>query len=306
MALRDLEKVLSTNERERLNRAGVSIRSINQFYSQAHADIAGYIRRELETLAGRGLSPAIAMRILRLSTLMDFIEQRVAQLNVQVARELGGASTSLRDLIDRQVIREARALGISPDDFGTPDVSVLDRHLRDAVRLIRMWNSRIRSDVLHELRNGFIRGEGYDEIAKRVATRTKGVPPVARARSHALANTRYAVVRAANAGREESYKQAEERGVDVRKMWWAAIDSCCSDCAKLHGTIVDQSDDFPWRDLDLRITPYREELPHPPAHPNCRCRIIPITADILNVTDLNQVRYDRDQRLQQLRRSKAI
>ena len=89
------------------------------------------------------------------------------------------------------------------------------------------------------------------------------------------------VIRAANAGAEESYRQ----GGISRKVWMAALGDACPFCTELDGKTVEIGTNF----IDLNesftvgegeesqtMTASYEAVGYPPAHPHCRCAIGPV------------------------------
>lgn len=63
------------------------------------------------------------------------------------------------------------------------------------------------------------------------------------------------------------YREARDSGINVKKSWEAEAD-CCDDCdANATEGAIDLDDDFPSGD------------DAPPAHPNCRCAIVPEVVD---------------------------
>lgn len=67
---------------------------------------------------------------------------------------------------------------------------------------------------------------------------------------------------------------AEQASVKIEKVWTANFSQPtppCAHCVKLHGTVVGIEDEFP---VPKGLKPYTD-LNGPPAHPNCRCRLIP-------------------------------
>lgn len=305
-ALDDLLRVIPVHEKERLQLASLAQRELLEFYATAHADILKYFEGLFPTTDGiqGALSPAEYFEASRMSALSKFIEARAATLNTAVAHAMANAADNIRDLVITQVAKEAKALGLDPPIFGTPDPRLLERTIDDAVSRIKEWNKQWSPDMLRNIREGLLRGESYRELAAR-ATSTKKIAQgkssaVARARAHMLANIRFSVVAASNQARQQSYEGAQKEGIKVQKMWWSAIGSCCFSCAKLHGTIVDMDKDFPWKSIGIKLKPYKGELAHPPLHPNCRCRIIPVTLEIFDAIDMDQIKITKTNRLETL------
>lgn len=304
-ALDDLLKVIPSHERERLKLASVAQKQLLEFYAQAHKDILRYFEEHFPSSGPKdALSPAQYFDAARLNHLLSFVEARASILNTAVAHALEVAANDIRAIVVAQIAKEASALAIPEKSFGAPDVSIIEKKIDDAVSRIQSWNGRWSADLQNQLKTGILRGESYREISNRVGavsrTNSGESTAVAKARAHMLANVRYAVVNASNAARQEAYQGAIDEGTKVQKLWWANIENCCISCAKLHGQIVDMDKDFRWKRLGLRITPFEERLPHPPLHPNCRCRILPVTVDVLADIDTDKLKVERTDRLEVL------
>ena len=123
------------------------------------------------------------------------------------------------------------------------------------------WNKK---KISTEVTDGILRGEPV----KKVAARIKGVTEMdSRA---ALRAARTAVTGAQNSGRQESYNNAAENGIRVRKRWIAAKDTRTREShALLDGQIVDFDKPFQSAYGDIRYPA------DPTAHAgdiwNCRC-----------------------------------
>ena len=94
-------------------------------------------------------------------------------------------------------------------------------------------------------------------------------------------------IRSSNAGAVASYANA---GIE-EKQWYTAQDGLvCGFCAEMHGKVVGTSEVF-WNIGDV-MTVERQDKPPvsmtlgyenvaaPPLHPNCRCTILPVVAEI--------------------------
>ncbi|MBP3521970.1 MAG: hypothetical protein J6M56_00145 [Clostridia bacterium] len=109
--------------------------------------------------------------------------------------------------------------------FGLYDEDAVKRLLRDEPDLLppsrviieedERWNMKA---IARQIEAGIVTGEGIEEIAKRlqrVATMNAN-----QARTHA----RTAMTGAQNAGRMESYRRAEEMGIEMEREWIATFD----------------------------------------------------------------------------------
>jgi hypothetical protein len=303
VAFADLLKVLPKHERDRLLQANQLQSDLLRTYVDVHSSIAAELLRFIRSLYDpQGKLTTNTVDAARSAAILRFINERVSVLDHAVGAALSATTQPLGDLVQKQLGRELRVL-----DLGLPgpvDYRVIEDTLADAASRIQSWNRQLAPDTLNALRLGLIRGESYRDLAARVG----GVQslPTARAKAHMLANVRYSVVHAANAARQDSYStSASEANIKVQKMWWSNIADCCINCARMHGTIVDMDQEFPWKGLHLTITPFGEVLWHPPLHPNCRCRILPITIDVLKTVDLPGIRRERSARIDHLKTMKA-
>ncbi|MET3482365.1 phage portal protein [Methylobacterium sp. 1973] len=81
----------------------------------------------------------------------------------------------------------------------------------------------------------------------------------------------YEVASANGAASLESYRKAVEDGIAVRKAWWAE-EGCCAVCqANADAGAIDLEDAFPSGDDAT------------PAHPSCRCVVVPVVAEDVSV-----------------------
>jgi hypothetical protein len=210
---------------------------------------------------------------------------RIEQLDTRVAVRI---ATIL------PAVRSSSLVELRANPYALPQIqpALIETHLSAALDRIQYWNSRIQPEILTALRGGVISGQSFEDIADRLRAPD-------RAKAHALTNVRYALGTAYNAVRLDAYANSS---VQTAKMWWSSIDSCCTDCAKLHGTVVPLSEHFPWEQLNTKAVPHGLTLLHPPIHPNCRCRILPATSDLLQAQDIEQIARDRVHRLRELAR----
>lgn len=79
------------------------------------------------------------------------------------------------------------------------------------------WNSK---QITRQITQGIIQGESLNQIADRLAKVTSSQD-----RNSMLTHARTLMTGAQNAGRLESYRQAEKLGIDMEKEWMATLDS---------------------------------------------------------------------------------
>ena len=64
---------------------------------------------------------------------------------------------------------------------------------------------------------------------------------------------------------------------DTKKMWVTTSSVPCSYCKRLSGTVIGWTEEFSKTFEGLKpIKVYKNELYHPPLHPNCRCVLFPV------------------------------
>jgi Phage Mu protein F like protein len=111
------------------------------------------------------------------------------------------------------------------------------------------------------VKQGFLLGETNEEIAKQLP----GVGQVAVTRNRAIART---AVMDMSQRAHEAFWDAQDEGIIQRWVFDATFDfRVCMQCA-------------PW---DGKEVTERSRLPQPPIHPNCRCRVLPVTATELEL-----------------------
>lgn len=130
----------------------------------------------------------------------------------------------------------------------------------DGVAFIKSVNETTRDKLKETLKDGLIKEESIDDLAKRVESvydQAKGFRSEAIARTEVLRSTNFATLQA--------FRQSD---VVVAKEWLTAQDERVDDlCAGLDGKTVSLDGNFKEGEFTEK---------HPPLHPNCRCTIIPV------------------------------
>ena len=127
------------------------------------------------------------------------------------------------------------------------------------------WNKQ---KITSEVTQGIIQGESIGKISKRMQN------VVGMEERSAMRNARTATNGARNAGKEESFKDAEELGIEVLQMWVASVDDRTRyEHRQLDGQTVKTDEKF-------KVDGYEIAYPcDPTAEPflvyNCRCTVIP-------------------------------
>jgi SPP1 gp7 family putative phage head morphogenesis protein len=165
----------------------------------------------------------------------------------------------LKDIIKEQGKDTLRYLGIANDiDITNKRVS---RFLKEkAGKTINGINETTLDKLRETLAEGVDNGEGTDQLS----TRVRQVFDLAVGyRAEMIARTE--VIHASNFATLEGYKQS---GVVQAKEWLTAFDErTCPVCEEMNGKQVKLGSNFD--------TEFGEEQ-YPPAHPSCRCTLIPV------------------------------
>ncbi len=305
MPLSKLVKTLSSNERQRLESASRSQAKLLSLYKTVHKDITGLFQVLFTTPSGHQLRVPDILNLIRSIPLRGQLDARIELLNREVSSSLLSDGPALMQLINSQTRRELVASDLGLENYTALDPRVLEVQFIDAIRRIQAWNYHLRPELIRDLVTATTSGHTTAQLARMVQqsiVRNGYTPPIARARAHMLANSRYAVVQAANAAREQTYLNIQvATGVEMRKMWLASITTCCRSCALLHGQISNVGTRFIWDNLGLSVLPHTGILNHPPLHPNCRCRIVLIPPNFLSSRDISALAEQRTRRLNQFR-----
>ena len=160
-------------------------------------------------------------------------------------------------------------------DFSLYDKATVERLLRDNPNILPFkkldkmkdarWNFK---NMKSQITQGLLAGDSIPKIAQRLAS----VVPN-RNEKQMILHARTAMTAAQNGGRMERYKEAQELGINFKKVWLATLDDRTRDeHAELDGQAVDPDEDF-------EVDGYRIAYPGDPhADPamvyNCRCTLI--------------------------------
>lgn len=172
----------------------------------------------------------------------------------ELIRELADQS---REAI-RGVIQRAFEDGMHP--------RVAARHIRDIIGLTERQALAI-DNLRRKLKEDGLPMKRIEEITERYARRFQ--------RERALSIARTETIRAANAGQQLLWQQAQQQGlVDAIRTYreWIVTpdDKLCEYCLKLDGVRVGLNEPF---NTDFGL------IMHPPMHPNCRCAVALHTKD---------------------------
>lgn len=101
-------------------------------------------------------------------------------------------------------------------NLATTNKTLLPYKYVDEKKVIRWNTKRVNAQVMQ----GIIQGESIPKIAKRLSENVPGME-----KESAIRNARTTVTSAENKGRMDSYHEAEEMGIVVKKVWVASIDN---------------------------------------------------------------------------------
>lgn len=156
------------------------------------------------------------------------------------------------ELVDASTVRR----------LATDNKTLLPYKYIDGVKDVR-WNTQ---KVNAEILQGIVQGDSIPNIAKRLRSVTE------MNRNSAIRNARTACTSAENKGRMDMLHDAEEKGVETKKVWMATADDRTREThAELDGTEVSIDEDF-------EVDGYTIKYPgDPDADPemvyNCRCTL---------------------------------
>lgn len=185
--------------------------------------------------------------------------------------------------VQKMVFAEAAnrtAYDISKDFFGAISFDIYDqktveRLLKDNPKMLPEWKINEKKDyvwnekrVQNAVTQGIIQGESVYDIGARL---TDELSADNASKMDMFART--AMTGAQNAGRIERLKETEEAGIEVKKKWLAARDSCVRDThAELDGQERPVNEPF---EVDGMTIDYPGDPTAPPELVyNCRCTMV--------------------------------
>jgi HK97 family phage portal protein len=150
-------------------------------------------------------------------------------------------------------------------------------HNRVELFAVSMNDDSIRA-IEQTISQGVADGEGLGKLRDRIS---EVFAEATRVRAERIARTE--TLAASNAGAEAAYKQSPL----VTAKEWSAEGDACEFCLSLDGKIVGLDTDFATLGQNIQgqdgnqLPVTYEDIGFPPAHPNCRCAILPV-AEPLN------------------------
>jgi len=135
------------------------------------------------------------------------------------------------------------------------------------------YSVNVREQIKRELAVGVLRGQTYQGLVERLATRSMphAMPTVENAAGALMKPAKWQLERlvrtemahASEVQAMEAFRQARQQMPDLRRRWVAALDlRICKQCADMDGAVSDRRGSFSG---DVQ----------PPLHPNCRCVAVP-------------------------------
>jgi hypothetical protein len=191
------------------------------------------------------LSTLIGQLSESLQTLQDVFAAELEAVGVDTSRvALGQIGPSNADELVNQVNERAR-----------------DWARRRAAELVGGAGGEVSQATRDFLRNAITQGIDDGLSAEAIASKIQSDYAFSAERARVIAETE--VARANSWGAVEGYREARSTGLDVRKSWLRLNDACPVCTANEEQGVIDLDDLFQSGD------------DAPPAHPNCRCVIVP-------------------------------
>lgn len=179
-----------------------------------------------------------------------------------------------------QLMKEAASLAFDLADDNLTNFVISEKikeYITDRVdRMITDTNQLTKDKIEEAILLGTQSGESVSDLANRIRDVYENADEV---RAELIARTETLAV--SNEAALEAYRQSPL----VESKEWSAESDACEYCAALDGKIVGLEEDFAATGTNLegdeggeRIVSY-EDIEHPPAHPNCRCALLPVARE---------------------------
>jgi len=265
---REHARAILALEREEL----VRLRSL---YETARRELLG----RLADLPGERFTAAHVLGTLaQVEAGLDALLRRLDEQGTRAARR--GLREGLRHTLEEIAAFEPR-FDASPNGairlralrkLEAPEGLLLDRFATSTARFRAELRSEIQRRLgIHVLKRSFMR-EVVDDIAGRLETSA-----VSATRFRAERIVRTELLHALAVGNQESLEEAGTTLPGLRRQWDATLDSrTSSTCHALNGQV---------RGIRELFAAGGKEFAHPPAHPNCRSRVLPWRAEWVAVDD---------------------
>lgn len=188
--------------------------------------------------------------------------------NLEIKLTIDAFTPLFKDLIATAGAEALKYIG-SKEDFDTEKAS--DFIKKNTTRFAKEVTAKTGQDLRVLIAAGIDQGESINDLTARI----QNYVGFSESRSETIARTES--IRGGAAADIEAWSQS---GIVKSYIWYTALDERVDDfCQFLHGTEVDLGSEFMNEDqlLELGVEPYGGSLNSPPAHPNCRCLLIPVT-----------------------------
>ena len=266
-------KMMSQAQAAQLRQENALVRQILAAYDDARKSLMGELSLAFSRLGDDPSREAIR-RLASQSSLIQAIEQRMAQLSAQLGREMREALAEMlaatADDVSAQVLLLANALEVSFIRFGVDEIVELT--IQTAIEQIPGLISTLQSSLVAELRSGLAQGQRFSELRDRLFTLNNSI--FARGKTSAELMVRRAVVQAANNARQIFIQQAAEQVPGLARQVVAHIGGDTTKlCLRAHGQI--QPIDKPFELSSGPPDPFQRKMMAPPFHWNCRTSVVP-------------------------------
>ncbi len=175
----------------------------------------------------------------------------------EISPDLLAAFTAAGATVAAEIPIGPDGAGVSTDQMDAAAEAYVKEHGAELVKEIEdTTRDRMKEMIGEAVREGY----SADELADNIEE--SGVFGEARAETIARTELATAHVQGNIAGWEAT-------GLVDRKQWITGA-GCCPECQELDGVIVDMDEDFDYADGPVEA---------PPAHPNCRCDILPLLVE---------------------------
>lgn len=179
------------------------------------------------------------------------IERILSIVGINIGKE------TVRDVISEYFIKAIEKSEREMNMNFVPNKKTIDFLTGYTFDNINDMSDEMKNDLRQELERGIMNGESIAKMKSRVSKVIDG----SKTRAEKIARTE--INRAENQGHLEAYKQS---GIKGKKKWVSQIDSKTSEaCKRLNGKTIGLNQKFKYNDWEGQA---------PPAHVNCRSRIV--------------------------------
>lgn len=234
-----------------------------RFTTQRYRQLLLQIRRSLETI--RRITPEMVEGLRIGSNTAGILATQHLEQEVIRMSSLFTGSINMVSLDTAAILADSENL-------------LLHRIKRSAAR----YTGDIPKEISRELAVGRLRGETLDELARRLE---RNIPHIfSKARRKAALVARTETMHAYNAHHKAGLEELLEEDDGYRMMWDSTLDyRRCPQCASLDNAVIQIGDKrfkAEWNSGRPKARrKHKTTHRHPPAHPNCRCILVPWHVD---------------------------